>query len=68
MECDAVDGYVSAPVVSCRLTFPDLLSLNVDCRSIMEGYDTQLLNSFFAYPSFNKKVRRLSPHFAEPGR
>lgn len=59
MECDALDRHVRATFAPARLlAWSDPLS-TLPRRSIMEGYDTQLLNSFFAYPSFNRKVRRL---------
>ncbi|KAJ5504434.1 Major facilitator superfamily domain general substrate transporter [Penicillium fimorum] len=34
-------------------------SLLLSCAIIMEGYDTALIGSFFAYPAFNKKYGQL---------
>ncbi|KAJ5823113.1 Major facilitator superfamily domain general substrate transporter [Penicillium robsamsonii] len=34
-------------------------SLLLSCAIIMEGYDTALIGSFFAYPAFNKKYGHL---------
>ncbi|KAK6462830.1 maltose permease [Scheffersomyces coipomensis] len=48
-------------------TFPKAVmwSLILSSALIMEGYDTNLLNSFFGFPAFNKKFGNYYPELGE---